>query len=169
MEHFPDQSISKAVAMSPTDVMECIVVTPEAMVRDGTAVFVALPLFDGEIGIAPFHAPMIGRLGYGEMRIRAGNGAVESFYVDGGFVQIVNNIVYVLTNRAIPAAKVNAAAAAEQLAAARARSIATPELLAIRDRLESQARGQLRVAEKAGGAIRHDSSAGSAGTAHRGH
>ena len=150
MEHFSDQSISKTVAMSPTDVMECIVVTPEAAVRDGTAVFVALPLYDGEIGIAPLHAPMIGRLGYGEMRISSGDGKVERFYVDGGFVQVVNNIVYVLTNRAIPAAKVNVDAATEQLAATRSRPAHTPELLAIRDRLESQARGQLRVAQRAG-------------------
>jgi F-type H+-transporting ATPase subunit epsilon len=150
MEHFPDQSMSKTVAMTPSDVMECIVVTPEAAVRDGTAVFVALPLYDGEIGIAPLHAPMIGRLGYGEMRIRSGDGKVERFYVDGGFVQVVNNIVYVLTNRAIPADKVNATAAAEQLATARTRPTPTPELLAIRDRLERQARGQLWVARRAG-------------------
>jgi F-type H+-transporting ATPase subunit epsilon len=149
MEHFPDQNISKTIAMTPSDVMECIVVTPEAAVRDGTSVFVALPLYDGEIGIAPLHAPMIGRLGYGEMRISSGDGKVERFYVDGGFVQVVNNIVYVLTNRAVPAAKVNAAAAAEQLAAARSRPTPTPELLAIRDRLESQARGQLWVAKRA--------------------
>ena len=138
--------------MTPTDVLECIVVTPEAMMlRDDTAVFVALPLYDGEIGIAPLHAPMIGRLGYGEMRINSGDGKIERFYVDGGFVQVVNNIVYVMTNRAVPAAKVNSATAAEQLKAARhRRPTPTPELLAIRDRLESQARGQLWVAKRAG-------------------
>jgi len=150
MEHYPDQVISKTIAMPPSDVMECIVVTPEAAVRDGTAIFVALPLYDGEIGIAPLHAPMIGRLGYGEMRIRTGDDKVERFYVDGGFVQVVNNIVYVLTNRAVPASKVNASAAAELLAAARSRPTPTAELLAIRDRLESQARGQLWVAKRAG-------------------
>ena len=35
-----------------------------------TAEFVALPLYDGEIGILPGRAPLIGRLGYGELRTR---------------------------------------------------------------------------------------------------
>ncbi len=48
--------------------LQCIVVTPERTVFDQPAEFVALTLFDGEIGIAPGHAPLIGRLGCGEMR-----------------------------------------------------------------------------------------------------
>ena len=39
------------------DPLHCIVVTPEQTVRDEAADFVALTLFDGEIGIAPGHAP----------------------------------------------------------------------------------------------------------------
>ena len=46
--------------------MRCIVVTPEKTVVDEPAEFVALPLFDGEIGISPRHSPMIGRLGCGD-------------------------------------------------------------------------------------------------------
>ena len=42
--------------------LTCTVVTPETTVLDTSAFFVALPLFDGEIGIAPAHSPMIGRL-----------------------------------------------------------------------------------------------------------
>ena len=38
---------------------------------DGRERALALPLYDGEIGIAPGHSPMIGRLGYGEMRLMA--------------------------------------------------------------------------------------------------
>ena len=51
---------------------QCIVVTPEQTVRETPADFVAVTLFDGEIGIGPGHTPLIGRLGYGEMRIRHG-------------------------------------------------------------------------------------------------
>lgn len=128
-------------------VMQCIVVTPEATVREGTAQFVALPLYDGEIGIAPLHAPMIGRLGYGEMRIVEG-GKTERLYVDGGFVQVVDNRVSVMTNRAIPADRINSDVAAEQLAAARRRQANSPELLELRDRAVAQARAQLRVAKR---------------------
>ena len=129
--------------------LNVIVVTPETTVLEKSAEFVALPLFDGEIGIAPGHSPMIGRLGYGELRIRTG-GSTETLYVDGGFVQVANNIVSVLTNRALPAEALDAQVAADQLASARNRKANTDELLAIRDRLESQARAQLRVATHAG-------------------
>ena len=128
--------------------LKCVVVTPEATLVDTFADFVALPLFDGEIGIAPLHSPMIGRLGYGEMRI-VRNGTTRSYYVDGGFVQVVDNVVSVLTSRAIPASRLDAAVAAEQLAAARGRASHTPELMAIRDRAETQARAQLRVSRRA--------------------
>src|SRR5262245_27240864 len=97
--------------------MQCIVVTPELTALQQEAEFVALPLYDGEIGIAPNHSPMIGRLGYGEMRIRAG-GKSATYYLDAGFVQVADNVVTVLTNRAVPAEKVNADAAEMQLAAA---------------------------------------------------
>jgi F-type H+-transporting ATPase subunit epsilon len=124
-----------------------IVVTPEQTVLEESAEFVALPLFDGEIGIGINHSPMIGRLGYGEMRIR--NGAqTQRLYVDGGFVQVANNVVSVLTNRAVTADKLDPLVAAEQLSSARQRKAHTDELLAIRDRLELQARAQLRVASK---------------------
>jgi F-type H+-transporting ATPase subunit epsilon len=129
--------------------LNVIVVTPEITVLEKPAEFVALPLFDGEIGIAPGHSAMIGRLGYGELRIRTG-GSTEILYVDGGFVQVANNVVSVLTNRAIPAELLDPQIAADQLASARNRKADTDELLAIRDRQELQARAQLRIATRAG-------------------
>ncbi len=128
--------------------LQCIVVTPEATVLEELVDFVALPLYDGELGVAPGRAPMIGRLGYGEMRLVVG-GQTRRFYVDGGFVQIAANVVSVLTNRAVPAASLDAKTAAEMLAQARSRPANSDELLALRDRAEQQARAQLRVAEHA--------------------
>ena len=128
--------------------LHCIVVTPEQTVRDGPAQFVALSLYDGEIGIAPGHTPLIGRLGCGEMRVTH-NGGVDRYYVEGGFVEVLGDVVSVLTNRAIPAAELNADVAREQLASARARTANTLELMAARDRVVGQARAQLRVARRA--------------------
>ena len=81
--------------------LTCIVVTPEKTALEEKAEFVAMPLFDGEIGIYPGHSPMIGRLGYGELRIRVG-GKETRYYVDGGFVQVANDVISILTNRAEP-------------------------------------------------------------------
>ena len=127
--------------------LQCTVVTPERKAVDQAVDFVALPLYDGEIGIAPDHAPLIGRLGYGEMRLRQ-NDRVSCFYVDGGFVQVVGNQVTVLTAQAIPADEVREAVAQAQLDAARKQLATTPEQLQIRDRTIAQARGQLRVARR---------------------
>jgi F-type H+-transporting ATPase subunit epsilon len=134
---------------STTGALHCIVVTPETTVLDARADFAALPLFDGECGIAPGHSPLIGRLGYGELRIRRGS-EVLRYYVDGGFVQVADDIVSVLTNRAVPANLLDPAAAGEQLRTALAREAAGEDELAIRNRLILQARGQLRVAERVG-------------------
>jgi F-type H+-transporting ATPase subunit epsilon len=127
--------------------LQCVVITPEKTVRDERAEFVALPLFDGEIGIAPNHSPMIGRLGSGEMRIRQG-GTSTRFYVEGGFVEVLGNVVSVLTNRAVPAGELDAEVAEEQLAAAQHRPAHRPEEFAQRDQLIGQYRAQLRVARR---------------------
>jgi F-type H+-transporting ATPase subunit epsilon len=127
--------------------LQLIVVTPEATVLDEQVDFVALPLDDGEIGIAPGRAPLIGRLGYGELRLTR-PGETRRFYVDGGFVQVAANVVSVLTHRAMPAAEVDSQVAAENLAQARGRKANNEELFAVRDRLQQQARAQLRVAAR---------------------
>lgn len=128
--------------------LQCIVVTPERTVFDRPAEFVVLTLYDGEIGVAPEHAPMIGRLGYGEMRV-VGQGQTERYYVEGGFVEVLDDVVSVLTRRAVPASEIDEAVVGEQLSAARARPATTPEALQIRDRSIAQARAQLHICRRA--------------------
>merc|ERR1712137_1202333 len=60
------------------------------------------------------------------MRIRAG-GTESRYYVDGGFVQVVGDIVSVLTNRALKADEVDAGVAREQLDAANKRRTTSDE------------------------------------------
>ncbi|MBN2129418.1 MAG: hypothetical protein JW741_07970 [Sedimentisphaerales bacterium] len=129
--------------------LRCIVVTPEKTLRDTPAAFVALTLYDGEIGIAAKHGPMIGRLGSGEMRITA-SGRTDHYYIEGGFVEVLGDTVSVLTPRAVPAEELDDAAILEQLEAARGQEAHTPELMAARDRAVAQARAQHRVARRSG-------------------
>jgi F-type H+-transporting ATPase subunit epsilon len=128
--------------------LNCIVVTPEETALEEEAEFVALPLYDGEIGIAPARSPLIGRLGYGELRIRSGSN-VQRYYVDGGFVQVADNVISVLTNRAVKADQIDTEVAREHLQAALKKPAHTSELLEIRDRAIQQARAQLHVARRA--------------------
>lgn len=127
--------------------MQCIVVTPEQTIYERPADFVALTLFDGEIGIAPHHTPMIGRLGCGEMRIHGEEG-VDRYYVERGFVEVLEDVVTVLTQRAVPAGEIDEVVAQEQLLSAQARPATTPEAVAARNRAVEQSRAQLRVARR---------------------
>jgi len=128
--------------------LNCIIVTPERTVRETPAEFVALTLFDGEIGIGPRHTPLIGRLGYGEMRVTDA-GKTDRYYVEGGFVEVLEDVVTVITQRAVPAGEIDAAVALEQLQSAQTKPGHSAELLAIRDRAVAISRSQLRVARRA--------------------
>jgi F-type H+-transporting ATPase subunit epsilon len=127
--------------------LTCVVVTPERTALEETVDFVSLPLFDGELGVLPGHSPFIGRLGYGELRLKSG-GQERRYYIDGGFVQVKNDVVSLLTGAATPAAEVNLAAARSQLEAAQRMPANSPELFEKRDRAVAQARARIRVAEK---------------------
>lgn len=141
-------------APTTSGTLTCVVVTPEQTVLSESTDFVALPLFDGELGVAPKHSPMIGRLGYGELRLGRGSHA-KRYYIDGGFVQVLNDVVTVLTGRAIEVSHLDAAVAREQLRTAQGRKANTDELHAIRDRIITQSRAQIRLAERGTATARH--------------
>jgi F-type H+-transporting ATPase subunit epsilon len=128
--------------------VHCVVVTPERALLDEKADFVALPMHDGELGVLPGRAPLIGRLGYGELRIRRGT-ETRRFFVDGGFAQVRGNEVTVLTARALKAEEIDQAAASQALTAQPAAP--TPEARAAQTRAQERARAQLRVARHGSG------------------
>jgi F-type H+-transporting ATPase subunit epsilon len=77
--------------------MQIVVVTPEKAVLDEKAEFVVLPMIDGELGIQTGRAAMVGRLGSGELRITQ-SGQIKKMRIKGGFAQVRNNVVTVLTS-----------------------------------------------------------------------
>ena len=119
--------------------LSCVVVTPERALVDEKVDFVALPLYDGELGVLPGRAPLVGRLGCGELRLRHGE-RTEYFFVDGGFVQVRDNTVTVLTTRALRASEINTAAAEAALQSAPQGASA-----AQRQHAQERARWQIRV------------------------
>jgi F-type H+-transporting ATPase subunit epsilon len=72
------------------------VISPEAMLYEGDAASVVAPAFDGQVGILTNHAPMVTLLGTGTVRIGDG----PAFNVAGGFLQVVDNQVRVVTEKA---------------------------------------------------------------------
>ncbi|HYC51499.1 MAG TPA: ATP synthase F1 subunit epsilon [Gemmatimonadaceae bacterium] len=74
------------------------VISPEASLFEGDAESVVVPAYDGEVGILTGHAPMMTLLGKGQLRIDAAGGA-RRFAIEGGFLQVINNQVRVVTER----------------------------------------------------------------------
>jgi F-type H+-transporting ATPase subunit epsilon len=126
--------------------VQCVIVTPERAVVDEPVDFVALPMYDGELGVLPGRSPLIGRLGYGELRLRQGE-RTERYYVDGGFAQIRANVVTVLTPRAVHVEQINTQAAEQMLEEGRVPS-ASPEEQEARRRMQARARAQLHLARR---------------------
>jgi F-type H+-transporting ATPase subunit epsilon len=129
--------------------LQCVVVTPEKTLFDERVDFVALPLYDGESGILPGHTPLIGRLGFGELRTKTGE-VVKRYYIDGGFVQVRADVVTVLTNRAVPAQELDAAAAAQELEAAGSSTVTSETEFVEQEKAIARARGKIRVARHKG-------------------
>ena len=75
------------------------VISPEAVLYEGTTDSVVAPAFDGEVGILTGHAPMMTLLGKGVLRL-GGSGGGQRFNVDGGFLQVADNVVRVVTEEA---------------------------------------------------------------------
>lgn len=126
--------------------LRCVIVTPERTEVDVTATSVVVPLFDGEMGILQNHSPLVGRLGYGVLRIKSTAGTTEKYFIEGGFVQVAENVVSVLTDRVIKHETITAAAANEAMNAALALPKESPEQTALRDKATARARAMQRVA-----------------------
>jgi F-type H+-transporting ATPase subunit epsilon len=135
----------KMVETTTASKLQCVIVTPERAVLDEPVDFVALPLYDGELGVLPGRAPLIGRLGAGELRIIR-NHQTERFFVDGGFVQVRDDVVSVLTPRALPAAEIRIDKAEDALKAAMAPAD-TPEGQDAQLKAQQRARAQIRIAK----------------------
>ena len=75
------------------------VISPERVLFEGEVDALVAPAFDGEVGILSGHAPMRTLLGRGELRLGAGATA-RRFSVAGGFLQVVDDQVRVVTEQA---------------------------------------------------------------------
>ena len=75
------------------------VISPEQTVFEGEADAVVAPAWNGELGILRGHAPLMSLLGEGSLRITRG-GTTTAFRVSGGFLQVVDNVVTVISERA---------------------------------------------------------------------
>ncbi|WP_225748808.1 ATP synthase F1 subunit epsilon [Paraeggerthella sp. Marseille-Q4926] len=96
----------------------CDIVTPVAKLVSEEAEFVVVPGVEGEMGFLRGHAPLVSVLADGVARVTgASDKEVRRYALQGGYVEVTDDKVIVLADRALPVAEIDAAQVREQLAA----------------------------------------------------
>ncbi|MCA9278421.1 MAG: ATP synthase F1 subunit epsilon [Phycisphaeraceae bacterium] len=100
-------------------------ITPQDKLLEQEASSVVLPAWDGQIGVLPNRAPMVVKLGTGEMKVHGAgqHGGDRTFVVEDGFAQMVGNKLTVLANMAVAAETITETDAMAELDAANARTV----------------------------------------------
>jgi len=72
------------------------ILTPEKKLFSGSVYGVQLPGIDGLFEILDKHAPLVSALGKGNVKVLKEKNNVETFTINGGFVEVLNNKTTVL-------------------------------------------------------------------------
>ena len=91
--------------------IHCDIVSAEAEIFSGDAAMVVVPGEEGELGIAPRHAPLLTRLIPGQVRVILPDGEEEFYFISGGLLEIQPHVVTVLSDTAQRADDLDEAAA----------------------------------------------------------
>ena len=95
------------------------IITPQRPVLDKQVDFVALPAFNGEMGVLPGHIQYVAKLNYGVLRYK--DGANEgAFAVMGGLAEIEHNNVAVFAEDAALEDEIDVEEEKQRLAKAKA-------------------------------------------------
>lgn len=127
------------------DSFELEVATPERLVIRENVSEAQIPAANGMIGVLPDHAALLSELGIGELSYQQG-GTRHSMVISGGWVEVRNNHVRVLADRAELANEIDVARAQTALKRAQDR-LANPTLeLDVARALNAMKRAQARLA-----------------------
>jgi len=90
------------------------IVTPETKSFSGEVESVVVPGIEGELGILPGHAALMTKLDPGELRVTQAGQEIR-LAVGGGFVEVVDDRVSVLTDMAVREDEIDESAAEEAM------------------------------------------------------
>ncbi len=91
--------------------IHCDIVSAEGEIFSGEAAMVFAMGEEGELGIAPRHAPLLTRLIPGQVRVQTPDGEEKFFFVNSGMLEIQPHMVSVLADTAVRAQDLDEAAA----------------------------------------------------------
>jgi F-type H+-transporting ATPase subunit epsilon len=146
VEHTLMPSEATEITDARHDRVRVTVVTPERAVLDTTAEMVVLPLYDGEWAVLSGHAPLVARLGAGELRLKSGGVVTQRWYIEFGFVQVRRDQVTVLTERALLATEVTPALVDQARTQAQTLPTSTPTERMTKAKARDRAAGLAKVA-----------------------
>lgn len=135
--------------MADAKTIHCSLITPDHPVFACDATSVTLHAHDGAIGFLRNRAPMLCKLGVGALTV-ASTDETRHYFLDGGFAQMRDNELTILTERAEVAGDIDPAGAESELAQAMAMGGADPASRAAKDAALTRARARKRVAASSG-------------------
>ncbi len=97
------------------DTLHLQIATPERQLVDETVTEVEIPGKNGYLGILPQHAPLLSELGAGVLTYEGGTAPDKVLAIEGGFLEVLDNEVRVLAERAEFSREINADQARREL------------------------------------------------------
>jgi F-type H+-transporting ATPase subunit epsilon len=97
------------------DTFEIEIATPERRLFQDRAIRAQIPAKDGYIGVLPDHAPLLSILGVGVLTYTTQDNQHHVMAVRGGFLEIIDNHVRVLPDKAEKAPEIDVAQAEKEL------------------------------------------------------
>lgn len=99
-----------------TGLLTVRLVTPDRVLLEATAEAVELPAMSGYIEALYGHAPLLGELGAGEVRLHGGTSGDQKFFVAWGFVEVLPERVTILAETALHPEEIDRNEAQQELA-----------------------------------------------------
>jgi F-type H+-transporting ATPase subunit epsilon len=127
------------------DAFEIEIATPERLLARDRAIRAQIPAKDGYIGVLPDHAPLLSELGIGAMTFTSPDNKIFTMSVVGGFLEINNNVVRVLTDVAERGHEIDVSRAERALKKAQEAMISPGAGIDIASALIAAQRAQARI------------------------
>jgi F-type H+-transporting ATPase subunit epsilon len=126
------------MAAVESKIFHAAVVSPEAQLLEADVTAVQFPAHDGMVGILTHRAPLLTRLGTGVLRLDLATGEPARFLIAGGYAQMRDNVLTLLTDDALSASDVTSEYRTHQAAKLAALTASDPTTLQQRSILQAR-------------------------------
>lgn len=101
----------------------CRIITPSASVFDDDVTYANIPAHDGMRGVIAGQSPLLTALGIGPLHVDLSSGGTRTWFIDGGFAQVVGESLTIITERALLPDQISATETERELEAANRQAV----------------------------------------------